>query len=138
LVLLSNDAGNAEFKNFNYLAGKFGIQFNEDNKNLVKGDNFSEGAVFVPENHSIFGNAGRLYIKEFSSLTLKEPAIPVLTHNGDVVMAVSKYGKGTVFALGDPWIYNEYLDGRKLPADFDNYEAAVNWVKWLLKQVPVK
>jgi len=53
-------------------------------------------------------------------------------------MAISKYGKGTVFALGDPWIYNEYIDGRKLPADFDNYEAAVNWVKWLLKQVPVK
>jgi len=138
LVLLSNDAGNAEFRNFNNLAAKFGIQFNEDNKNLVKGDNFSEGAVFVPENHSILGDAKRLYIKEFSSLSIKEPAIPVLTHNGDVVMAISKYGKGTVFALGDPWIYNEYLDGRKLPADFDNYEAAVNWVKWLLKQVPVK
>jgi unsaturated rhamnogalacturonyl hydrolase len=138
LVLLGNDAGNTEFKNFNHLAGKFGIQFNEDNKNLVKGDKFSEGAVSVPENHSILGNAARLYIKEFSSLTLKDPAIPVLKHNNDVVMAISKYGKGIVFALGDPWIYNEYLDGRKLPVDFDNYEAAVNWVKWLLKQVPVK
>lgn len=49
-------------------------------------------------------------------------------------MAVAKYGKGTVFALGDPWIYNEYLDGRKLPKDFDNYKAAEDWVKWLIKQ----
>ena len=48
-------------------------------------------------------------------------------------MATAKYGMGTVFALGDPWIYNEYLDGRKLPADFDNYEAAEAWVKWLLR-----
>jgi unsaturated rhamnogalacturonyl hydrolase len=39
-------------------------------------------------------------------------------------MAVSKFGRGTVFAVGDPWLYNEYVDGRKLPAAFDNYKAA--------------
>jgi unsaturated rhamnogalacturonyl hydrolase len=134
LVLLGNDAGNAEFKNFNHLAGQFGIRFNEDSKNRVQGDQFEQGAVFVPEGHSIFGNVRQLYIKELSTLTLSPPAIPVLQQSGDVVMAISRYGKGMVFALGDPWIYNEYLDGRKLPADFDNYPAAVNWVKWLLKQ----
>ena len=59
-------------------------------------------------------------------------------------MAVAKMGKGTVFAVGDPWLYNEYLDGRKLPASFENYKAAGDLVKWLLKQstkkanVPVK
>lgn len=134
LVLLGNDAGNAEFKNFNQLAGQFGIRFNEDSKNRVQGDQFEQGAVFVPEKHSIFGNVRQLYIKELSTLTLSPPAIPVLQHNGDAVMAISRYGKGMVFALGDPWIYNEYLDGRKLPADFDNYPAAVSWVKWLLTQ----
>ena len=39
-------------------------------------------------------------------------------------MAVAKHGKGTVFAVGEPWLYNEYTDGRKLPADFDNFKAA--------------
>jgi unsaturated rhamnogalacturonyl hydrolase len=39
-----------------------------------------------------------------------------------------------VFAIGDPWLYNEYADGRKLPADFDNYKAAEDLVKWLLGQ----
>ena len=53
-------------------------------------------------------------------------------------MAVSKLGKGTVFAVGDPWLYNEYIDGRKIPAEYQNYTAAQEWVKWLLKQVPPK
>ncbi|MBK9570609.1 MAG: hypothetical protein IPO53_12320, partial [Chitinophagaceae bacterium] len=56
----------------------------------------------------------------------------------DNVMAMARYGKGTVFALGDPWIYNEYLDGRKLPASFENYKAAEEWVKWLIKQATQK
>jgi unsaturated rhamnogalacturonyl hydrolase len=49
-------------------------------------------------------------------------------------MATAKYGKGTVFAVGDPWLYNEYTDGRKLPADFDNYTAAEMLSSWLLQQ----
>ena len=53
-------------------------------------------------------------------------------------MAVAKYGKGTVFVIGDPWLYNEYTDGRKLPVDFDNYEAANDLVKWLLTQAKKK
>lgn len=134
LVMLSNDAGNAEFKNFNLLAAKFGIQFNEDNKNLVEGNHFEQGAVVTPDNNPVFGSSKKLYIKEFSSLKVSSPAEVVLKNGNDNVMAVAKYGKGTVFALGDPWIYNEYLDGRKLPADFDNYAAAEEWVKWLIKQ----
>ncbi len=51
-------------------------------------------------------------------------------------MAVSKFGRGTVFVVGDPWLYNEYVDGRKLPAEFDNYKAANDLAQWLLQQVP--
>jgi unsaturated rhamnogalacturonyl hydrolase len=54
------------------------------------------------------------------------------------VMAVAKYGKGTILMLGDPWLYNEYVDGRKLTPDFDNYKAATELVQWLVKQVRVK
>jgi unsaturated rhamnogalacturonyl hydrolase len=43
-----------------------------------------------------------------------------------------------VFAVGDPWFYNEYTDGRKLPADYDNYKAADDLVKWVTKQLAVK
>ena len=63
---------------------------------------------------------------------MKAPAVSVLKNGTDDVMAVARYGKGTVFALGDPWIYNEYLDGRKLPAAYQNFRAAEQWVKWLL------
>jgi unsaturated rhamnogalacturonyl hydrolase len=36
--------------------------------------------------------------------------------------------------VGDPWFYNEYVDGRKIPAEFENYLAAEDLVRWLLKQ----
>ena len=49
-------------------------------------------------------------------------------------MAIARYGKGAVFAVGDPWIYNEYTDGKKLPADFDNFKAAQDLSGWLLGQ----
>lgn len=133
LVLLGNDAGNAEFDHFNRLAAPFGIQFNEDNHLMVQQDNYEQGAVVVPAGNRIFKKPFKLYLKEISSLTVHAPSMPVLGISDINIMAVTKYGKGKVFALGDPWIYNEYLDGRKLPADFQNYPAAHDWVKWLLK-----
>jgi unsaturated rhamnogalacturonyl hydrolase len=51
-------------------------------------------------------------------------------------MATAKYGKGTVFATVDPWLYNEYTDGRKLPAPYDNFAGGVELIRWVLGQVP--
>jgi unsaturated rhamnogalacturonyl hydrolase len=62
------------------------------------------------------------------------PATAVVTKEGKNIIATAKYGKGTVFAIGDPWLYNEYVDGRKLPAEFDNYQAAEDLVKWLIER----
>jgi hypothetical protein len=135
LVLLTNDSGNAELQKFNTLGGKFGIHFNEDSHNRVKNDTYEQGAVVTPAGHEIFGTPKKLFIKEYSSLTLTGTARATVTHNGNNLMAVAQYGKGTVFALGDPWVYNEYTDGKKLPKDFQNYEAAQELAKWLLKQV---
>lgn len=138
LVLMGNDAGNAEFTHFNKLTETFGVHLNEDRKNLVEGNQFEQGAVMVNAGNPVFKTAKKLYIKELASLNVTKPAKTVLT-NGDVkVAAIAKYGKGTVFIIGDPWLYNEYVDGRKLPADFDNYEAATDLVQWLIKQVPKK
>ncbi|MEH6306650.1 glycoside hydrolase family 88 protein [Olivibacter sp. CPCC 100613] len=133
LVLLGNDAGNAEFKHFNELASRFGVQLNEDNHLMVKNNQFEQGAVQIDKNNPIFKKPYKLYIKEISSLRVFAPATPVVGTKDLNVMAASKYGKGKVFVLGDPWIYNEYLDGRKLPEAYQNFAAAHDWVKWLLK-----
>jgi unsaturated rhamnogalacturonyl hydrolase len=134
LVLMGNDIGNAEFDHFNQLAKEFGIQFNKDSRNRVQGNEFSMGLILAPEGNPIFTTARRLYLKEISTLALKPPAKSVLTDKGDVIMAVGKLGKGTVFAVGDPWLYNEYVDGRKLPPDFDNAKAAKDLARWLIQQ----
>ena len=79
-----------------------------------------------------------MYLKEVSAIEVKVPAKAMVTKDGDVIIATAKYGKGTVFAVGDPWLYNEYLDGRKLPAEYENYKAAEDLVKWLLAQAAKK
>jgi unsaturated rhamnogalacturonyl hydrolase len=60
----------------------------------------------------------------------------VLTEGGDIFMATAKFGKGTVYAMVDPWLYNEYTDSRKIPAAYDNFAAGNELVRWVLEQVP--
>ncbi|RZK61382.1 MAG: glycoside hydrolase family 88 protein, partial [Pedobacter sp.] len=138
LVLLLNDVGNCEITKFNVLPEMFGIKFNEDSRNKVQGTNFEQGAVKIPAGNAIFKTAKKVYIKEISTIVAKSPAVSALTDNSDVIIATAKYGKGTVFAVGDPWFYNEYIDGRKLPEDLENYKATNDLVNWLIKQVPEK
>jgi unsaturated rhamnogalacturonyl hydrolase len=134
LVLMGNDIGNAEFDHFNELAKQFGIQFNKDSRNRVQGNDFAMGKISVPARHPIFKRARNLYLKEISTLSLTPPAKPSIEDQGAVIIAVSKFGKGTVFAVGDPWLYNEYTDGRKLPREYDNYKAARDLALWLIEQ----
>lgn len=133
LVLFANDTTNCEIQNFNKLANVFGVTFSDKNINFVKNDYYPDGTFMLSGNHPIFGEAKKIYVKELSVLNIKKPAESAyISPNGDVIFATSKYGKGRVLVLGDPWIYNEYLDGRKLPADFDNFKAAQGMVNWLL------
>lgn len=138
LVMMMNDSANTEFKHFNVLAEKFGIHFNQDIRNRVTGSQFEMGAQMVPANDLIFHTAKKLYLKEICTIAVKDPAKAHYTDNGDVLMAIAKMGKGTIFAVGDPWLYNEYTDGRKLPADFENYKAAKDLALWLLQQSGAK
>lgn len=136
LVLMGNDVNNAELENFNKLANRFGIHFNPDNQNQVVNDQYPQGEVVIPSGHPIFTAANKIFVKEFSSVSVQKTG-KIILKKGDIgVMATAKFGKGTVFAIGDPWIYNEYVDGRKLPSDFHNYAAAAKLVEWLLKQSP--
>jgi unsaturated rhamnogalacturonyl hydrolase len=134
LILMANDKGNADLEHTNILASKFGVKFNEDNYNLVQADKFEQGAVMVPTNNSVFKTAKKVYLKEVSTLQVASPAKAVLTKEGKNIVATAKYGKGSVFIVGDPWIYDEYADGRKLPSEFENFKAAQDIAKWAISQ----
>jgi unsaturated rhamnogalacturonyl hydrolase len=92
------------------------------------------GAFTMTVQDGIFKTSKKIYIKELSTLRLSGTAKAIFTDAGNNIMAVAKIGKGAVFAVGDPWFYNEYTDGRKLPADFENYNAARDLAQWLLAQ----
>ena len=133
LVLMGNDRGNAEFVHLNALAAVFGITFNEDSRNRVVGRDFAAGTFDRFLVHPLFAGVRRIFIKELSTLRIREGAAPLFSDGKDVIMAFSKYGKGAVFAVGDPWFYNEYMDERRLPPGYDNPKAAENLFRWLLE-----
>ena len=99
---------------------------------MVQGTKWEQGRVDIPAGNAVFKNTKAVYIKELSPLDLKIPAQALVTQNGDVIMGVAKIGKGTVFAVGDPWLYNEYTDGRRIPMIYENFSAAKDLAKWLL------
>ena len=132
LAVLANDAPNCEFTNLNKLMSEFGMTFNHVTLHPVTGTDFEMGAcVDLPE-HPLFKGVSKIYIKEVADINLSGTAKAILTENGKVLMAENKYGKGYVFAIGDPWIYNEYIDHDRLPASFENRKAAENLTDLLL------
>ncbi|WP_188563189.1 glycoside hydrolase family 88 protein [Hymenobacter frigidus] len=133
LVLLANDSANCEIKHFNELAANFGLRFTDQSVNMVKGSQFEQGQVDLSSGKSVFKTANAAYVKELALLAVQAPAQPLVTNNGKVIMATAKLGKGRVLALGDPWLYNEYVDGRKIPAEFENFRAGKDLARWLLQ-----
>ncbi|NID11227.1 glycoside hydrolase family 88 protein [Fibrivirga algicola] len=132
LVLMANDTSNCEHTYFGQLAAQFGIQFLPTNVNMVQGTKWEQGLVTIPAGTSVFPETRSVYIKELSPIAVSGPAKPLVTQSGHVIMATAKVGKGTVFAVGDPWLYNEYVDGRRIPGQYENYKAAKELANWLL------
>lgn len=132
LILLGNDKGNAEVEHLNRLAERFGIHFNQDSRNRVTGNAFETGTFETFPDHPLFNGVRKVFIKELSTLRVHEPAHAVLTDGDDVIAAHARIGNGSVFAVGDPWFYNEYMDSRRLPPEYDNARAADNLFRWLL------
>ncbi len=110
------------------------IHFNNALSHHVIGDDFPAGQIAVNDSGPIFHGSHLLYMKDTCAISLKAPAKSLLEDRGDVVMAMAKYGKGTAFAVVDPWLYNEYTDGRKKPPEQDNYAAGKELVRWLLEE----
>ncbi|MFH1197252.1 MAG: glycoside hydrolase family 88 protein [bacterium] len=133
LLLMANDAGNCEFEHLNKLASQFGFHFNEVSLNRVEGKNYEMGAFTKLPFHPFFYGLEKIYMKEISTITVEKPQYIILKKDNEAAIAFCKYGKGAVVAIGDPWLYNEYIDNRRLPESFENYRAAENLVSWLLR-----
>ena len=136
LVLLENDPANADIEHLDLLADRFGIHFNPVLSHHVAGDDIVHGRI--PADRPPFQGRYILYMKDTCSISLQSPATPLLQDSSGVVMATAKFGKGTVFAVVDPWLYNEYTNGKHLPPEYDNLSAGKDLVRWLLQQVPEK
>ena len=136
LVIMENDTSFADLDHFNVISDKFGIHFNSVLRKHVNGANWEQGRIDVDGKGPIFHRPHTLFVKDVCTISVSIPARSVLAEGGDVFMATAKYGKGTVYAMVDPWLYNEYTDGRKLPAAYDNYAAGKELVRWVLAQVP--
>lgn len=133
LAIFENDPANADIEHVNLLSERFGIHFNPVLRNTVDGNHFEQARVDIQPNQ-IFRQPHVAYLKEICTITPSGDAKSLLVDRGDTLMAVAHVGKGTVFAVVDPWLYNEYVDGRKLPVPFDNLEAGRELMRWLLEQ----
>jgi unsaturated rhamnogalacturonyl hydrolase len=136
LVIMENDTSFADLDHFNVIGDKFGIHFNGVLRKHVIGTNWEQGRINIDGNGPIFRHPHTIYVKDVCTITPTGPARSVLSEGDDIFMATTKYGKGTVIAFTDPWLYNEYTDGRKLPAIYDNYAAGKEFARWILEQVP--
>jgi unsaturated rhamnogalacturonyl hydrolase len=133
LLLFSNDRDNTEFTHFDTLSDRFGIHFNPVLSHHVIDPDHSTGEVVIPPGTGIFGSGFTAYMKDTSTITVSGPAKALVTDHGDVMIAISHLGKGTVLAVVDPWFYNEYADGRKM-RQYDGFEAAEDVAAWAIKQ----
>jgi hypothetical protein len=115
LLLLGNDPGNAEFPRMNVLAKRFGIEFEERKHANAEGITkltlqTRGGGWFTPDLKFYGVDLAPLRITAKNAETL-------LAERDTPMMASVREGKGRVIALGDPWLYNEYLytqDNRRI------------------------
>jgi len=133
LLLFSNDPDHTEFEHFNGLAERFGIHFNAVLSHHVVEPDHKPGEVIIPSGTGVFASGFTAYMKDTSTIRVSTPARALVTDHGDVMIAVAHLGKGTVFAVSDPWIYNEYADGRKM-REYHGLEAAQDIAAWAIRQ----
>jgi unsaturated rhamnogalacturonyl hydrolase len=136
LMMMENDPANADIEHLDLLADKFGIHFNNVLSHHVIDDKFSMGRIEAAGGGELFKHLHVLFMKDTCTITLSGPARSLLADKGDTMMATAKYGLGTVFAVVDPWLYNEYTGKSRLPAEYDNLGGARELIDWLMRQVP--
>jgi hypothetical protein len=137
LVMMANDSTNVHLPSFNILANKFGLHFNNDMPNHVIDDkHFADGEASYLD-PAVFPSQPKVFLKDVCSISLNNADAKGVIKSVDgkaVIAATVKYGKGVVFAVGDPWLYNEYVNGR-LPLIYQNDFAAKDLTNWIKKQI---
>jgi unsaturated rhamnogalacturonyl hydrolase len=134
LLLMANDGPNCEFTHFNKLAEAYGFHFVPVTLNPVTGKEWEMGAETNLPDHPLFKGVKKIYMKEVAPIILSKLSKPVLKDGEHVFIAETTYGKGYVLAIGDPWIYNEYIGHSRLPESFENGKAAENLCSYLIKK----
>jgi unsaturated rhamnogalacturonyl hydrolase len=140
LVIMQNDVERADQVHFNLLSDRFGMHFNPVLKQDELNNSYVNTIVPVPAGTGgIFTRDFKALMKQISTITVSEPAKAILRASGtdadgEVVMAVAHVGKGLVFGNVDPWVYNEYTDGRKNPLDAENFAAGQELTRWIVQQ----
>lgn len=115
LILLNNDPGNAEFPRMNALARRFGIEFLERKHADASGNS---KLTLATSNDKWFTPGLKFYAVDVAPLqvTTRDSETLLADHDA-IIMTAVRQGKGIVVALGDPWLYNEYLytqDNRRI------------------------
>jgi unsaturated rhamnogalacturonyl hydrolase len=140
LVLMENDVERADQVHFDLLSDRFGIHFNPVTHKEELNNSYTNTMVRIPAGTGgIFDRPFDAVMKEICTITVSAPAKAILTsdsveRSGDVIMAVAHVGRGVVYVNVDPWVYNEYTDGRKDPLQEQNFAAGEELVRWLVTQ----
>ena len=144
LVMMENDVDHADQVHLDLLSDRFGIHFNPVIRNQEVDNSYANTIVNIPAGTGgIFHTAHKAVMKETCTITVSAPAKTILTgdtpttggdmtERGDTFMAVAHVGRGLVYANVDPWIYNEYTDGRKDPLGNDNFAGGQELTRWLV------
>lgn len=140
LVIMQNDVERADQVHFDLLSDRFGIHFNPVMKQDELNNSYVNTIVPVPAGTGgIFNQDFKALMKQICTMTVSEPAKTILTAHGtdtegSAVTAIAHVGRGVVYANVDPWVYNEYTDGRKNPLDEQNFAAGQQLTRWIIQQ----
>ncbi|HEX5284585.1 MAG TPA: glycoside hydrolase family 88 protein [Bryocella sp.] len=140
LVLMENDIERADQVHFDLLSDRFGVHFNPVMKQDELNNSYVNTVVPVPAGTGgIFNQSFKGLMKQICTITASAPAKVILTAHGtdaegETVMTLTHLGRGVVYANVDPWVYNEYTDGRKNPLDEQNFAAGQELTRWIVEQ----
>ncbi len=135
LVMMQNDDQHADQEHFDLLSNRFGMHFNSVLRNEEIDNDYANTIVMIPAGTGgIFHHAHKAVMKETCTITVSAPSKGVLADKGATLMAVAQVGKGVVYGNVDPWLYNEYTDGLKLPLGEDNFAAGQELTRWIVSE----
>jgi unsaturated rhamnogalacturonyl hydrolase len=145
LVLMENDVVRADQVHFDLLSDRFGVHYNPVTLNDELNNSYANTIVPVPAGTGgIFNQNFKGLMKQICTITPSAPAKVILKEDadtdakGEVVMTITHMGKGLVYANVDPWVYNEYTDGRKNPMGEQNFAAGQELTRWIVQQAAVR